>query len=176
MSDDELKAVVSASLKSLLVSGKVSTPVSSFQLLTRAIACELPFKLVSESVTRPRLKLTDLSRFESILDDLASTWESGTIVLSREGGSMSVVDLRLHTPGRCEPINPKKRKRVVDEDADSAAGDDPTEEPDLVTSSLAAVPLGAFSHQVKEIYALLQKGTARGRLLAEQVCLSVLLR
>jgi mRNA (2'-O-methyladenosine-N6-)-methyltransferase len=173
MSDDELKLIVSATLKALLISGKVSPPLSSFQLLTRAISCELQptaAKVFSRSeATTPRLKLTDLSRLESILEDLSCAWESGTIVLSREGGSMTIVDLRLHSPGRCESVNPKKRKRVVDEDADSAAGDDAVEELDHVASNLAAVPLASFSHQLKEIYALLQKGTARGRLLAEQV-------
>jgi mRNA (2'-O-methyladenosine-N6-)-methyltransferase len=67
-----------------------------------------------------------------------------------------------------DALNPRKRKRVIDEDADSAAGDDDAEDllEDIV--SQRATTLGSLSKELREVYSLLQKSTARGRLLAEQ--------
>jgi mRNA (2'-O-methyladenosine-N6-)-methyltransferase len=173
MSDDELKLIVSATLKSLLTLGKISTPITSLQLLTRTISSKLPPGLLPGPSAPPRFKLTDLARFEAILEDLSWSWESGTIVLSRDGGSLNIIDLHLSTPGNaaaCDSVSSRKRKRVVDEDADSAAGEEDTDEQELLIKRIPAMPLGAFSKELKEVYAILQKGTAKGRLLAEQVC------
>jgi mRNA (2'-O-methyladenosine-N6-)-methyltransferase len=63
-----------------------------------------------------------------------------------------------------------KRKRVRDEDADSAAGsgdevDDAYEE----EVQKPCTTLANLSKELKEVYAFLQRSTAKGRLLAEQV-------
>lgn len=66
----------------------------------------------------------------------------------------------------------RKRKRVVDEDADSAAGNDndEEEEEDIGVGGSQSSTLANLTNQLREVYAILQKSTARGRLLAEQVC------
>jgi mRNA (2'-O-methyladenosine-N6-)-methyltransferase len=66
----------------------------------------------------------------------------------------------------------RKRKRIVDEDADSAAGADDEDEEDEEERARYerrnGTPLAGLSQELREVYALLQRGTARGRLLAEQ--------
>jgi mRNA (2'-O-methyladenosine-N6-)-methyltransferase len=64
----------------------------------------------------------------------------------------------------------KKRKRQIDEDADSAEEEE-AEASILITSRkmTPATTLASLSREVQEIYALLQRGTARKKLLAEQV-------
>ncbi|EMD41161.1 hypothetical protein CERSUDRAFT_111720 [Gelatoporia subvermispora B] len=64
----------------------------------------------------------------------------------------------------------RKRKRVIDEDADSAAGSD-EEEPHEQSPAVRKPPpsaLASASKATKEAYALLQRSSAKGRLLAEQ--------
>ena len=71
--------------------------------------------------------------------------------------------------GRSEDgANPRKRKRVIDEDADSAAGDDEAEDSSEDVPASRTSTLGSLSKELRDVYSLLQKGTARGRLLAEQ--------
>ena len=62
------------------------------------------------------------------------------------------------------------RKRIVDEDADSAAGDDAEGSSRHASISPITVggPIGSLSKDMKEVYALIQKSTAKGRLLAER--------
>jgi mRNA (2'-O-methyladenosine-N6-)-methyltransferase len=171
MSDDELKTVVSAALQKLLNFGKISSPISSMDLLTRVISSN---PLLPNSNSTPRFRLTDLPRFESILESLSRTWETGTITLSREREGLIVTDIRL---GNCSSGmfattegNSRKRKRIVDEDADSAAGDGDAEESILGDSaSRSSSTLGGLSKELREVYTILQKSTAKGRLLAEQV-------
>jgi len=65
-------------------------------------------------------------------------------------------------------LGSRKRKRVVDEDADSAAGDEETLlEEDVLGGSTSS--LAKLSADMREAYMILQKSTAKGRLLAEQV-------
>ena len=161
-SDCELKLIVAAALQSLVSSGKLSPPITSLRLLTRVIAAR-------NHDLAPKLRLTDLLRFESILEDLSRSWDNGSIVLSRDGGTLSIVEISLSSPGYS-----RKRKRVIDEDADSAAGDENSDEQEnsseLPPSNGAPSTLRSLSNELKEVYAILQKGTAKGRLLAEQVC------
>ena len=140
----------------------------------------------------PRFRLTDLSRFEKIIEDLAQTWTEGKVVISRDDGSKKLIiwEVVLQQQNGLMGGNKlfmgaesfssvgssgdtsKKRKRVVDEDADSAVGDEESyldEEEDNSHSSLANL-----SKEMREVYTILQKSTAKGRLLAEQVCLSVM--
>ena len=64
-----------------------------------------------------------------------------------------------------------KRKRIIDEDADSAAGND--DEQDSYEGPAGSTTLGSLSKELKEVYTILQKSTAKGRLLAEQVCILI---
>ncbi|OAX35321.1 MT-A70-domain-containing protein [Rhizopogon vinicolor AM-OR11-026] len=114
-------------------------------------------------------RLSDLPRVEKVLQAFSSNWEHGSILLSREGGELTITDVHL---GNSRVLSSRKRKRApIDEDADSAAGDNPDEtlssngdndSPNVNT------PLGSLSKDLREVYVILQKSTAKGRLLAER--------
>ncbi len=209
MSDEEYKLVLLTALKSLLTSSSLlSTPLTSLDLLARVMSIPIPSGLLPHSPP-PRFKLTDLGKFERILEKLSETWEEGWVdfsTYSDDGGlgkevKMVIYDLGLfeRDSGKYRPKNPipssvsvlgiaientgatKKRKRVVDEDADSAAGDEEDEEVllsglgDGETNAPATNALGRgstfanLSPEMREVYTFIQKGTAKGRLLAERV-------
>lgn len=174
--DEKLKIVASAALRTIFASGKASTPISSFDLLTRVISAgPPPAGLLPGPYPAPRFRLTDLARFDRILESFAQEWDSGKAIVSRDPstGDMTVLDVQLGHVQKGQPSMPhgKKRKRVVDEDADSAAGGAEEEEArsdDIVCRKPAPTTLDSLSKDMKEVYSLLQRGTARGRLLAEQ--------
>ncbi|KAH9482591.1 N6-adenosine-methyltransferase subunit METTL3 [Psilocybe cubensis] len=190
MSDDELKVVAITGFKSLISSRKLHTPTTSMDLLTSVMTTKMPAELLPNSPT-PKFRLTDLARFERIVEDLSSTWSDGVLSFSRDGasGKMIILELGLNSPcsGAHRPLlgaaNPssnsaggglavlgtRKRKRVIDEDADSAAGDDDDAlQEDEGTTVTSTSTLANLSAEMKEVYMILQKGTAKGRLLAEQ--------
>lgn len=179
--DEGLRLVASHAIYILFDSGRVSTPITSMGLLTRVIASKAPTGLFPTSSTPPRFRLTDLARFESILETLSQSWDRGAITLSRDEEGLSVMDVTLGAsavpkPTGLEGLLPRKRKRVVDEDADSAAGDDDGDEQsfeDVLPRNSST--LATLSKELKEVYTILQKSTAKGRLLAEQVFLGVFL-
>jgi mRNA m6A methyltransferase catalytic subunit len=191
MSDNELKIVVTTALKSLLSSHKLNTPVASMDLLISVMTTKMPLGLLPDGIRTPCFRLTDLSRFEKIVEDLAQTWAEGKIVISRDDGSKKLmiweVVLQQHNFMGAESLSSvgsgdacgsfsKKRKRVVDEDADSAVGDEESyldEEEDNARDSHSS--LANLSKEMREVYTILQKSTAKGRLLAERVCLLVML-
>lgn len=182
--DEKLKIVVSAALRGIFCSNKASTPISSFDLLTRVISAgPPPSGLLPASAPAPRLRLTDLKKFEGVLECLAQEWDVGRLVISKEGGSgeLTVLDVQLGRASKAQPVVPhgRKRKRIVDEDADSAAGDAEEDEEENVDEigdrKPAPSTLDSLSKEMKEVYSLLQRGTARGKLLAEQVNSSTLI-
>ncbi|TDL29263.1 MT-A70-domain-containing protein [Rickenella mellea] len=157
---DDLKQATSASLKALFSNGTVETPIDTFELLT---------KLISHGATRPaasRFRLTDLKMLEAILEEFADQWDAGVLELLRDDTGMSVIQVQLNTPG--EAPRSRKRKRQVDEDADSAEEDNTTEPATEKESLIRTKTLSGLTKNMHEVYALLQKGTARGRLMAEQ--------
>lgn len=176
--DDKLKIVASAALRTLFCARKVGVPISSFDLLARVISSgPPPAGLLPGPDPTPTFRLTDLAQFERILESLAQGWDFGRIVVSRdEVEGLTVLDVQLGQAHRSLPeeLHGRKRKRVVDEDADSAAGDPDDDEERSRSRDVARKPapttLDSLSKELKEVYALLQRGTARGRLLAEQVC------
>lgn len=169
MSDEQLKLVASSTINGLFSSGKVSAPISSMDLLSRVVSS------ASLLPTSPRFRLTDLSKFEAILDGLSQNWDHGTISLARDDRGLTVMDVHLGNPGSVNALaglTTRKRKRVVDEDADSAAGND--DEQDSFEGPISgSTTLTNLSKELKEVYIILQKSTAKGRLLAEQVCISM---
>ena len=184
--EDKLKIVASAALNILFSSHAVTAPISSFDLLTRVVASgPPPAGLFPTSEPAPRFRLVDLARFERILERLADNWDQGTITLSREeesDGSLTVMDVRVgaEASGSGQAERPhtspmkRKRKRVVDEEEDSAAGGAEEEEttPDLKEKEAWKPPpttLESLNKTMKEVYALMQLPSAKGRLLAEQV-------
>lgn len=180
MSDDELRVVAIVAIQSIVSSGKLSLPTTSADLLAHVVAFKVPTGLLPGSSSSMRFRLTDQSRFESILQDLSHTWDRGTLSLSRQNGELTIMDISLDPgpshqaiPGMEERsgdvTNSRKRKRVIDEDADSAAGDDEAEDSsEDIPGSQRATTLGSLSKELRDVYSLLQKGTAKGRLLAEQ--------
>ncbi|KAF5322901.1 hypothetical protein D9619_000992 [Psilocybe cf. subviscida] len=176
MLDDKLKVVAIHALKKLIASNQLTTPITSMELLTRVMSTKTPTSLLPDSPP-PKFRLTDLTRFEHIIEDLSNSWTEGVITLSRDEGSrkMTIWELESRQSGHASVLGPstsqgdlgsRKRKRVIDEDADSAAGDEEDyEEEDNAGASSAMANLNA---DMKEVIALLQKGTAKGRLLAEQ--------
>ncbi|KAI9001259.1 MT-A70-domain-containing protein [Trametes punicea] len=178
--DDTLKVVTSSALQHLFSTNAVTAPISSFDLLARVIASSPPASsLLPGSDPAPKLRLTDLSRFERILENLSEHWDYGQIALSREegpDGELTVMDVQLGAPrggtsaSSLQMTIRRKRKRVVDEDDDSAVGRAEEEETPERSEAWKPPPstLESLSKTVKEVYNLMQQGTAKGRLLAEQ--------
>lgn len=170
MADEQFRNLVSDSLYSLFSSSKIHTPVSSLELLSAAISADLGSTATTSPT--PRFRLTDRSRFEYAIDALAKRWDRGTISIVRDDCGVTVTDVQLGSSSNTETTTrvTGKRKRVKDEDADSAAGsgdevDDAYEE----EVQKPCTTLANLSKELKEVYAFLQRSTAKGRLLAEQV-------
>jgi len=176
MSDDQLRLVTTTALKLILhdASQLLVPPITSMQLLTMIMTTKLPdglFPLSSKPM--PRFRLTDLHKLESILEGLSQphAWSEGYISISRDNdtGELTIWEVGL---GPREISTGTKRKRVVDEEADSAAGSGGEDENETNSASgfgWAKSALGGLSKEMRDVYALLQKGTAKGKLLAEQV-------
>ncbi|KAF8631214.1 hypothetical protein AX15_002545 [Amanita polypyramis BW_CC] len=164
MSSDELKTLAITALKSLFGSGKVHAPISSMSLLTRVIA------LSPTGARKARFRLTDLARFEDILNDISRTWDEGILSLARDNGGITVLDYSFESSDNaCGITNTRKRKRVIDEDDDSAAGDTVDDASAYETSGTpTASTLANLNGEMREAYSILQRSTAKRRLLAEQ--------
>ena len=166
MADDEFAVTVRSAVRDVFTSGKISTPISSMDLLLSLIASK-PTGCLSRL-----LRLTDLHRLETALESLSSRWEYGSLSLSREGGVLTITDVHLGN-AMADMVNSRKRKRPpVDEEADSAAGDDRDADERSSTNSPppSATPLANLGKELREVYAILQRATAKGRLMAERVC------
>jgi mRNA (2'-O-methyladenosine-N6-)-methyltransferase len=166
---------LSSSLLSLSKSQRLTTPIRASELLTLLITSTPRAKDV-----RPAFKLTDLPVLERSMRALARHWEHGTLFLQEsQGGDLTLVDVELGPT--IKPVE-KKRKRTVDDDADSAAASSDKEtgtsheaEEETGHEHHNSIPrLGQLSVELKEVYALLQRSTAKGKLMAEQVCVNVL--
>ncbi|KAH8106258.1 MT-A70-domain-containing protein [Cristinia sonorae] len=171
--EEKLRLVASSTLRTLFTSQRIDTPITSFDLLARVISAGPPSGILPNNEKPPTFRLTQLSLFNKILNALSESWDFGQISVLREGndGELTVLDVRLgESSKQTSPASHgRKRKRVVDEDADSAAGkDDDEEEADASLKSPAPSTLDSLSKEMREVYSLLQRGTAKGRLLAEQ--------
>ncbi|KAI9574882.1 MT-A70-domain-containing protein [Boletus coccyginus] len=167
MADDEFTVAVGSAVRDAFTTGKTSTPISSMDLLLSLIASK------PTACSSHPLRLTDLHRLEIVLESLSSRWEHGSLSLSREGGNLTIIDIHLGN-AMADVVNFRKRKRPpVDEEADSAAGDDPDERSSRsITRSPppSATPLANLGKELREVYAILQRATAKGRLMAERFC------
>lgn len=172
---DPLLPEISSAIRSLFSSRAVTTPISSLNLLGRVIAT---------SRRAPLLRLYELQRFEAILEALSQPqgWEHGTIALLKDVSGVTVMNVVLVKKsaqvlygGNSTVSNPKKRKRPpVDEEAESREGSEhdqsSVEEEEIRPPKPAVSSLSNLNKEMKEIYEILQKPTAKGRILAEQVC------
>jgi mRNA (2'-O-methyladenosine-N6-)-methyltransferase len=171
---DPLLPEISSAIRSLFSSRAVTTPISSLNLLGR---------LIATSQRAPLLRLHELHRFEAILEALSQPqdWEHGTITLLKDASGATVMNVALVKKSAQVPYdggntvsNPKKRKRPpVDEEAESREGSEhgqsSVEEEEMRPPKPTLSSLSNLSKEMKEIYEILQKPTAKGRLLAEQV-------
>ena len=158
---DDLKKSLSNALHHLISSERIHPPISSLALLGHIIA------LGASKPEYANFRLTDLHKLEACLEELGETWEAGSLDIIKDDGGLSVMRVKLDSAGTDKQI--KKRKRPVDEDADSA-------EEEAAEASIAAhqrisppTALSNLSKQVQEIYALLQRGTTKKKLMADQV-------
>jgi hypothetical protein len=159
---------LSTGLHSLISSEQSRLPLRSSELLKYLITSTPP-----TPGARPAFRLTDQPVLEACLRTLAKNWEHGTLFLQQsQSGELVIVDARLGSSTR--PTE-RKRKRSTDDDTDSAGGSDvepssPNGEEDMSVPNEDSQPrLGQLSVELKEVYALLQCGTAKGKLLAEEV-------
>ncbi|KAJ3556681.1 hypothetical protein NP233_g11923 [Leucocoprinus birnbaumii] len=175
MSDDELRLVTTAALKIILNSAPnaLVPPITSMDLMTKIMTTKLPNGLFPTSnKPTPRFRLTDFHRFESIIEGLSQpqAWDEGYISVSHDADTSELTIWEVGLGPR--KINTgTKRKRVIDEEADSAAGSGGEDEDETNTSGgsgWARSALGGLNKEMRDVYALLQKGTAKGKLLAEQ--------
>jgi len=173
MADEPFRNLVSDTLYTLFSSSKIYTPLGSLELLSTAITTDLGSTQGDPTtLTKPRFRLTDRSRFECAIEALAKHWERGSISIIRDDSGVTVTDVHLGSSNSTETVARVigKRKRVRDEDADSAAGSgDEAEDAYEEESQKPCTTLATLSKELKEVYAFLQRSTAKGRLLAEQV-------
>src|SRR4051812_4968931 len=152
---EELKHSASYSLRALFGDGSVETPINTIDLLG---------KIIARGPVPPAhmtFRLTDLRKLEAILAGFSAHWDAGTIELIRDANGTSVTRVVIDSPD-CAPRS-RKRKRLVDEDADSAEEDAPSEPVNEKDDTISSRGSNGLSKEMHEIYAFLQKGTAKGR-------------
>ena len=154
MSDSAFTELVSSQLRACLLSGDVQLPIKSFDLL-RTLIQRQPHLRPASDLSQPRLRLTDLRKVESALDELTDDWEYGRLEVVHDLDGMALVDAQVLAGGAS-----RKRKR-----------DEPEEENTIAVPN-ALAPALKNGNGLREVYALLQHGSAKRKLVAEQVCLS----
>jgi len=173
MTDEHFRNLVSDTLYTLFSSSKVHTPIGSLELLSTGITTDLlPTQSDQTTPPKPRFRLTDRSRFECAIEALAKHWDRGSVSIIRDESGVTVTDVHIGSSNSAEATARVigKRKRVKDEDADSAAGSgDEAEDAYEEEAQKPCTTLANLSKELKEVYAFLRRCTAKGRLLAEQV-------
>ena len=158
---DDLRHLASRNLQDLVSAGSIHPPISAFDLLAKFIS------LPSASLSGITFRLTDLRKLEDILEEFSVHWDAGTISVLRDDSGLSLMQVSL---GANHSATNRKRKRLIDEDADSAEEEEATKRAASLDSKPSAyTSLNNLSKDMQEIYSLLQQGTARQKLLAEQV-------
>ncbi|KAI0269200.1 MT-A70-domain-containing protein [Gloeopeniophorella convolvens] len=172
MTDEQFRNLVADTVYSLFSSSRTHTPISSLELLSTTISDDLAsLPLDSAAPPKPRFRLTDCSRFDAALDALSKHWDRGIISVIHDDDGVTVMDVQLGSGSNADTTArvTGKRKRVKDEDADSAAGSsDEAEDSYEEEAQKPSATLANLSKDLKEVYAFLQRSTAKGRLLAEQ--------
>ncbi|KAG9041314.1 hypothetical protein FS842_002602 [Serendipita sp. 407] len=172
MPPDALQESTSLALRRFLLTQTVHFPIDAFHLLRLLIVNTpaaqsdhvLQDSRYSPFIWTPRLKLSDLSRFEEMLEGWAEKWEHGTIAVVKsrdyriEGSPnnvLSVVGAMVTDSGA-----PRKRKRGEDTVSDDSEATRPQ------------IPLAATMNGMsaidREIFSLLSEPTAKQKLVAEQ--------
>ncbi|KAG8903828.1 hypothetical protein FRB99_002679 [Tulasnella sp. 403] len=148
-----VRETASSALRALFsLPPRLSVPIDSSRLLTHIVSWSLTASVPNNS----RLRLTDLTVLDGLLREFSDRWEYGNVEISIRrlpGGGTVVTLLRIRVDE-----SPRKRKR------------ESSEEP--LASGVQSLPPVQDAHHIsedlREVYLMLQRGTAKGRLLAEQ--------
>lgn len=178
--EERFKVAASCGIHTLFSTHKVCAPISSFDLLTSLISLGPQPGVLPGDGPPVRIRLTDLARFRRVLESLETRWNYGKLSLSRDGpeNELFVFSVTLGESHSSQsaptPSIGRKRKRVVDDEADSASGNQEDEDSaQMEVAKPSPSTLTSLSSDMREVYSLLQRGTAKGRLLAEQVSSSL---
>ncbi|KAG8829528.1 hypothetical protein FRC17_006450 [Serendipita sp. 399] len=176
MPPDALQESTSLALRRFLLTRTVHFPIDSFHLLRLLIANTpatqndhmLQDSRYSPFIWTPRLKLTDLFKFEEMLEGWAEKWEHGTIAIvkNRDYRNDGISSSSLSVVGAIVPDSaaPRKRKRGEDVVSDDS---------ETTHSQLPAVAaMSGMSAVDREIFSLLSEPTAKQKLVAEQYSMS----
>jgi hypothetical protein len=145
--DDQLES----ELQQLFATVALRLPLSSSRILGRLIS------------NGSSIRLSDLPRLESLLSKLANSWEAGRISIRDDTSGMSVLSAFVTQDTSHSTL---KRKRSESDDTGTLVKDIPGP-----LSGVGPIPLPVSDINIQDVYALLQKGTTRAKLLAKQVIL-----
>lgn len=174
---DALQESTSFALRDFLLTQNVHFPIDSFHLL-RLLVANASTSTNNSSTngsqtpsdakqTKPRLRLTDLARFESMLKTWADKWDHGVIAVvksrnydSQAGSSLGArSELSIIAAQVTDKAGSRKRKR----------GEDVVGSGDHAGAQLPLVAtMSGMSAVDREIFSLLSQGTAKQKLVAEQ--------
>lgn len=152
-------------------------PIPIMMLLAHVVAHGtkgIDFNSDAKLPKQPRFRLTDLPLFASILRDIARDWEHGTIILSKHNDeSLIILSIQLHEGRR----GLRKRKRAGDIAIDSLEVVNHAQSGgvnDHTTTPATQPSIFDTLHQdLQGVYAISLKGTAKGRIMAEQASFSL---
>ncbi|KAG8931341.1 hypothetical protein FRC02_002848 [Tulasnella sp. 418] len=127
-------------------------PIQSADLLARIVTLGLHPQSKS---TGKHLRLTDLSLLEDLLEKFSASWEFGKLEISREpsSGAISVVHVEL------VGSNLNRKLKTSGSETDS---------PPNSATIVPVMDAHHISKDLQEVYMMLQRGSAKGKLLAEQ--------
>ncbi|KAG8995267.1 hypothetical protein FRB90_000217 [Tulasnella sp. 427] len=152
-----VRETVSSALRALFSHpATLSAPIDSAKLLTYIVSWSLTAGIQKGS----RLRLTEVQLLEDILEEFAERWNYGDLEISwtnDASGGMVVGNISRVVVTRVQVEEPlRKRKR------------ESSEEPPVSEELPPVQDAHHISEDLREVYMMLQKGTAKGRLLAEQ--------
>jgi mRNA m6A methyltransferase catalytic subunit len=154
----EFSANVAHHLSHLLANPNTapSWPISSLDLRARFVA---------HSATSPDpLRFSDLPRFNRTLERFAASHDKFAISLTRTHTSLSIISIK-HRASELSNTGIKRRRK--DDDDDSA--EEEPEELDAHRATPPTIGITKFPKELQEAYAILQRPSAKMRLLAEKV-------
>ena len=145
-SDDRLEA----DLKRLLLDKSLKLPITASSLLGCLVAKGTP------------LRLSDRHRLDTLLLKLAHTSKPAFVSVRNDSNGICVTD--IHPPYKQENGTHKRKHSDLDEPIT------PGRDAPRSANGTATALLPSADSSTQEIFAMLQRGTARAKLLAEQVC------
>ncbi|KAG8855870.1 hypothetical protein FRB96_006692 [Tulasnella sp. 330] len=157
-----VRETVSSALRAIFSPPSASRlPIASSDLLTAVVS----WTLTAHPIPKARLKLTDLKVLEDLLVDFSQNWEHGTLTIeydkSAQVGNYLASQVTVDSIQLTAPLVKKRKRRD-----NSAEPETPVNQQQQ--HRLAVLDAHHISHDLQEVYMMLQRGTAKGKLLAEQ--------